>query len=353
MTWHGLEEPGLALRLLAAGLAALVLVIVALVRAAFRYRARNNRTRDEWNRREHLWEPVLLRVFAGQAADQELYLLVAPADRLYFIDYLLRFARRLSGDEHAILERLAAPYLPDIARRLSGRDPEFRARAIQTLSALGPEQYGEVVARALDDPSELVAFVAARSLARPTFGRFGRAVLAKLGRFHHWRPGFLASMVAQFGPGIGPVLRATLGDARLEPGVRAIAAEALRELHDLEAADVAAETIGGTADSDLLVATLGLLMEVGHHHHLERVRPLIASAEGAVRARAYATIARIDGKGDLATIRAALRDASPWVAIRVIEALRAVGATDALEALADTREVQTELAAIPARAGSG
>src|SRR5262249_23532929 len=161
----------------------------------------------EWERRKKLWEPILLRILAGEATDDELERAVGPADRLYFVDYLLQFARRLSGDEHATLERLAAPYLPGIAAPGSRPDPEFRARAIQTLAALGLDRFGQIVVAALDDPSELVAFVAARSLARPRAARFGPEVLAKLGRFHHWRPSFLASMVAQFGPDIGEVLR--------------------------------------------------------------------------------------------------------------------------------------------------
>jgi HEAT repeat protein len=345
MSWPGSDDSRLVVRILVTGLGALLVLIVALVRAAFRYRFRNNRTRAEWERRERLWEPILLRIFAGQATDEELHRAVPPADRLYLIDYLLRFAHRLSGDEHQTLERLAAPYLPEIAGRVSRRDPEFRARAIQTLAALGLDRYGPVVAEALDDPSELVAFVAARSLARPAAARFGPEVLAKLGRFHQWRPSFLASMVAQFGPEIGAVLRATLGDAREEPGVRVVAAEALKELHDLAAADVAATALADSDDSNLRVALLGLLMDVGHHRHLDRVRPFVTSSEPAIRARAYATIARIDGKTDLGTIRAALQDSSPWVAIRVIEALRSVGATEALLALADHPEVRTELAA--------
>jgi hypothetical protein len=190
-----------------------------------------------------------------------------------------------------------------------------------------------------------VAFVAARSLARPHGARFAPEVLAKLGRFHRWRPSFLASMVAQFGPDVAEVLRLTLGNPQLEVSVRVVAAEALRELHDLPAADIAAAALTESPDSDLRVAVLGLLMDVGQRHHLELVRPFVRSTEPAVRARAYATIARIDGKGDLATIREALQDPSPWVAIRVIEALRSVGATEALEALADNPEVRTELAA--------
>lgn len=335
MTWAALAGSDPALRFLGVGLLLLLLLIAVLIRTALTYRAANNRTRAQWFRREAAWEPAVLGVVGGGLADAELHRLVGVADQLYFVDYLLRFARRLQGDERATIERLAAPYLPAIAARFEQRDDEFRARAISTLSSLGLADYGRLVVAALDDRSDLVAMVAARSLARPGVPEYAEEVLRRLGRFQQWRPSFLASMLAQIGLDVAPVLRRTLADSGVEPGVRAIAAEALRELHDPEAADPAAEVLRTSNDRDLVAASLSLLMEVGQQHHLGAVRPLIGSKEPILRARAYAIVARLGGADDVAVIRAAFQDDSPWVVIRVVDTLRAAGALDVLAQLGE------------------
>ncbi len=335
MTGGVLDGPDPALRFLAVGLLLLLVLIVALIRTALSYRAANNHTRAEWLRREAAWESAVLGVLGGSLPDAELHAVIGSADRLYFIEYLLRFARRLQGDERGTVERLAAPYLPAIAARLDQRDDEFRARAINTLSCLGLADYGPVIVAALDDRSDLVAMVAARSLARPGVPEYAEEVLRRLGRFHQWRPSFLASMLAQIGLDVAPVLRRTLLDAAVEPAVRAIAAEALRELHDPEAADPASEVLRTSDDRDLLAASLGVLMEVGQPEHLDLVRPLIGSKEPILRARAYAIVARLGGADDVAVIRDAFHDDSPWVVIRVLETLRAAGAHDALAQLGE------------------
>lgn len=335
MTSPALAASDPALRLLAVGLLLLLLLIAALIRTALSYRVANNRTRTQWLRREAAWEPAVLSVLGGGLADAELHALVGSPDRLYFVDYLLRFARRLQGDERATVERLAAPYLPAIAARLDQRDEEFRARAINTLSSLGLSDYGPVVVAALDDRSDLVAMVAARSLARPGVPEYAEEVLRRLGRFRQWRPSFLASMLAQIGLDVAPVLRRTLTDAAVEPGVRAIAAEALRELHDPEAADPAAEVLRTSEDRELVAAALGILMEVGQREHLDQVRPLVGSKEPILRARAYAIVARLGGVDDVALIRKAFQDDSPWVVIRVVDTLRAAGAREVLAQLGE------------------
>ena len=335
MTWAALAGPDPAFRFLGVGLLLLLLLIAVLIRTALSYRVANNRTRAQWLRREAAWEPAVLGVLGGGLADAELHRMVGAADQLYFVDYLLRFARRLQGDERATIERLAAPYLPAIAARLEQRDDEFRARAISTLSSLGLADYGGLVVAALDDRSDLVAMVAARSLARPGVPEYAEEVLRRLGRFQQWRPSFLASMLAQIGLDVAPVLRRTLADSAVEPAVRAIAAEALRELHDPEAADPAAEVLRTNHDRDLVAASLGLLMEVGQRHHLGAVRPLIGSKEPILRARAYAIVARLGGADDVAVIRTAFQDDSPWVVIRVVDTLRAAGALDVLAQLGE------------------
>ena len=319
------EDPLLLALLI--GVVGLLSVALALVGTAYRLRVRNNRTQREWERREVLWDPALLGVLAGTAPDQALHALVAAADRFFFIDYLLRYARRLDGDERATIERIAAPYLAPLAASFTKRDDEFRARAVRTLGLLGQRDYRELIVGALDDPSDLVAMAAARSLTQSGSPELATAVLDRLPRFHRWRPSLLASMLARVGPDMAPPLRAAFQNPDGDPAARAVAVEALTELNDLEAADPAAALLAGTTDRNLVVALLGLLLATGRTEHLSAIRPLLDAPEAPVRARAFAAVARLDRAFSAADIQRVLADESPWVPIRVVEALEAVGAT--------------------------
>ncbi len=327
---------------LGAALAALLALIVALIGTTLRLRARNNRTQARWIGLEERWQPLVLASIAGRISDADLHAQVSPAEALFFIDYLLRFARRLEGEERATIERLARPLLPILVARLQHRDDEFRARAVQTISALGLQEYGHIVVAALDDRSDLVAMVAARSLSQPGTPEFASAVIRRLARFRQWRSSFLASMLARVGPEIAPSLREALLDPNTDIAVRVVAADALRELNDPESAVPAAVVLSTTSDRNLIVACLGILMEVGHQRHLPPVRALVSSDEPIVRARAFATIARLDDQADLSLLRGAMNDPSPWVPIRVIEALRAAGATTVLQRIAQGPEISNE-----------
>lgn len=308
------------------GIVGLIVLALALIGTAVRFRVRNNRTGREWSRRERTWDPLILMVLSGAGPDLAIHESVAPADRLYFIEYLLRYARRLEGPERAVIERIAEPYLGPLVNRIGHRDEAFRARAIRTVGTLGQARYRDVIVAALDDPSDLVAMAAARSLTQSGSPALAAAVLAKLSRFGRWRPSLIASMLVRVGPAMAEPLRAMMADASAEPAVRVIAVEALAELSDPLAADAAARLLAGVTDRNLVVALLGLVFVAGRAEHLEVVRPLVASPDAPVRARAYATVARLDPGFSTDQIAQVLRDESPWVPIRVVEALESIGA---------------------------
>ena len=311
------------------GGAAAGLALVALL-----LRLSNDRKARRWGRLEARWQPVALDVVVGLEPPQTIWALVGPRDGLHFVNYLLRFAKLVSGSERRIVDDLAAPYLPLVLPQLTYRTVERRARAVQTLSILGSRTYTAIILRALDDPSPLVAMVAARALARGGSPEFAAGIMSRMHRFDQWRPSFLASMLASMGPAVAPTLRSALADPVFHPKVRAVAADALRELHDYLAADSAARVLQETTDRTLLAATLNLMAHVGRAEHLPAIRRHVMAPEPIVRARAVAALGHVGAEEDLPFLIGAFHDESAWVALRAAEALHEAGAHDALAALA-------------------
>lgn len=311
------------------GAAAVGLALLALL-----LRLSNDRKAHRWARLEVLWQPRALDVVVGLEPPEKVWALVGPQDGLHFVNYLLRFAKLVTGSERRIVDDLAAPYLPLVLPQLKYRTVERRARAVQTLSILGSRTYTAIILAALDDPSPLVAMVAARALARGGSPDFAAGILGRMHRFDQWRPSFLASMLASMGPAVAPTLRSALADAVFHPTVRAVAADALRELHDYLAADFAARVLEETTDRNLIAATLNLMAHVGRAEHLPAIRRHVMSTEPIVRARAVAALGHVGAMQDLPFLIGAFHDESPWVALRAAEALYEAGAHDSLATLA-------------------
>ncbi|HPO10014.1 MAG TPA: hypothetical protein PLZ55_15170, partial [bacterium] len=149
-------------------LAIVFLLICSVIFAAYSIllRIRNNRKAAHWARLETAWEQAILEVLSGEKEPLDLQQRVGRKDTLYFVDFVMRYARRLRGQEREILTELVRPFLSRITERTVGGDAERRARAVQTISTLGFEEYTDRIIAALDDPSPLVAMIAARALAR-------------------------------------------------------------------------------------------------------------------------------------------------------------------------------------------
>ncbi|MGE3616989.1 MAG: HEAT repeat domain-containing protein [Gemmatimonadales bacterium] len=314
-----LRSPGLTLIIL--GNALFITGAFFLAVGALLLRIRNDRKAGHWAELERRWEATSVEVVTDIAPPEDVWQVVDPADRLRFLNFLLRFARRLTGAERRRVDDLAAPYLELVLPQLSSRSAERRARAVQTLATLGSRRYARQVLAALDDPAPLVAMVAARSLARHESPDFAGPILRRLPRFGHWRPSFLASMLASIGPSVAPALRNALGNRRFEPLVRSVAAEALRELNDYQAADVAGQVLDETTDKDLIISTLGLLAHVGRADQADKIRRHLAAEEPIVRSRAISALGRVGSRSEMPAVVAALDDPSPWVALRAAEAL--------------------------------
>lgn len=322
---------------------AFTLVAIAFTGIAFLLRVRNIRVERRWRGREERWEEAVIAVLGGERSPLSLAAEIAPRDGIAFAGYLTRFARRLRGEERRRLAALAQPFLGALARRARARDDAARAHTIQALSLLRLEGFAPTVVAALDDPSPLVAMTAARALARRDHPEMAAVILAHLDRFTHWDRHYLAAMLAAMGPGAASALHATLADDRRPAAVRAIAADALRTLNHLPAADEAARLARTTADRDLRAACLRLLRQVGRPEHLDVIRAHLHAADDVARALAVAALGAVAEPGELPSLVPALDDASPWVAFEAARALAQVPGGGLLRGIAESGHRRAEL----------
>lgn len=326
-SWTGREATLAALLVVVAALFLVTLLFSAYaVALRMRNKARDRRRTafgDRWR------EPLLLAVADPDAIDA-LRATIREDERLHFVGFAVQYARRLRGEGRAALRDIVRPYLGDVVARADARSVEVRARAIQTLGMLGlPEHAGRVIS-ALDDPSPLVAMVAARALAQEESPAYAAAVLERLPRFDGWNRRFLASMLAAMGPQVGETLRRALADSQAEPKARAVLAEALQLQGDPLAGDVAVEVLQGTSDRDLQAAALRLLHSVGRPQHAPVVRGFLDSGDAVVRTQALRALGSVGSESDVPRLLEAMADASPWTALSAARAVSAAGARSVL-----------------------
>ncbi|MDH3204987.1 MAG: HEAT repeat domain-containing protein [Gemmatimonadota bacterium] len=321
-----------------------VLVTLVLACGALLLRRRTVSARSAMTVRHGGWQRSLQAVLYDGASAEDLTGSIAPASGTDFLNFLLLYVRRLDGSEREQICALAEPHLPRMVTLLTHRAAGRRMRAVQTLGELGLPGYGDQVIAALDDPSPLVAMVAASTLARAETPEYAGAVLAHLDRFAHWRQDFLSAMLASMGIGAASALRHALADDDATSRIRAVAADALAALSDPLAADPAAEVLGSSDDIELRAAALRLLASVGRAKHLSVVREHAAAEELPVRLAAIRALGRFGERTDLPPLEEAAREApSPWVAIAAARALKEGGGVEALEALAGSQHPRSAL----------
>lgn len=332
------------LALLIAVIGALLLLAVAFGLYTLFLRFQHERRESRWRDLESRWQEPLLLALADPETADAVHDAVDEPYRLHFVRFCLEYARRVRGEERETIKRLAGPYLEPLVERAQHRDVGVRTRAVQTLGTLGLPTYVGVLVDALDDESPLVAMVAARGLAREDQAEFAPEVLARLGRFEEWSRPFMASMLANMGPGSAPALRTALGDGERIPWVRAVAGDALWILKDLPAGDLAAKVVELEEDPALLASALRLLTVVGRPEHIDVIRVRCASPDASVRSYALRALGTLAEEDDVPRLLGALSDPSPWVAIHAARGLLEAGGELLLRDLADSDHPRAILA---------
>jgi hypothetical protein len=320
-----------------------ILAVVFSVTAVL-FRMKNNALTTRWKRLEEKWEADTIALLAGDRDYDSLWQLVDKKEEINFVDFLMRFARRLHGTERHILSNLAHPYLPLVAVNTKNGNTERRAAAVQALSVLGLPAYADHVVAALNDPSPLVAMIAARAFAREKYAGHAQTIIDNIDRFGNWTIGFLSSMLSSLSSDAAPTLRRSFADPKMSRRVRTVLAESLRELHDPQAADLAVQWVATEDDREVLAACLRLLSEVGRPQHIEAIRPLVSSPDFVVRAHTMSALAALGSEDEVPILREAFMDPSPWVALRAAKGLLKLGRAAVLIELAGASHDRAHLA---------
>jgi HEAT repeat protein len=277
---------------------------------------------DRWDGIEAIWKPKLLGALTDEADAPVDLNALEYRDRPFVTDLLVRFLRRLLGPERDRLRALAPPLLPPLRRAARSWSAPARAKAMDAIGLLSPVEDEVLLRKALDDPSPLVAMVAARALTRS--GRSGHAevLLAHLHRFEGWRASYLAAMLAAIGAEMVKPLLALYGDHSAPASSRTVAADALTRLNAVAAADIAVAALKETSP-ELRAASLRLLRRLGRGEHLDAVRTALDASEDAVRLAAVRAVVALGGDREIPSLVWALSDQSTWVAQEAAKGLAA------------------------------
>lgn len=336
VSWSPIGDQGFTVLL--PFLAAVTGCAVGFVVASVVLRAHNNRIARYWAILEARWDPLMLDLLAGDGHADAMVRAIPPGDERRFVEYLMRYARRIRGPERLLLAGLARPYLYTVSGELRHRSVERRARAVQTLGELGLERYRAELLAALDDPAPLVVIIAAVALSREYHADDVLRVVGSVSRLELLTNRLLVSMLQRMGPQSAWAFHRTLADPAQPLKLRTVAAKVLAQFNDQAAGDIAARVIGTTGDTDLRVALLQVLERIGAAEHLDVARRLVGDPVAAVRGAAVRILGSVGGAAEAPLLLQALDDPVSWVAIHAAEALRRAGRTDLLEQAAEARQ---------------
>jgi HEAT repeat protein len=324
--------------ILAAFIGLVTLCAVGFVLASLMLRGRNNRIARQWAALEARWDPVMLEVLAGAADPAVLHAIVRSGEHTWFVEYLLRYGRRIRGPERALLSTLAMPYLYAVSGDLGHPSVERRARAAQSVGDLGGGAYRAELLAALEDRAPLVVMIAAVALSRVYRPDDVRRVIGSVARLGLLTNRLLASMLQRLGPESAWAFREVLADRGRPAKLRTVAAKVLAAFNDQEAGANAVSALTDAVDVDLRVAILDILQRIGSAEHLPIVRRLAGDPEPAVRGAAIRILSRAGEEEDLDLLVGALDDPVAWVAIHAAEGLRRSGRPELLARLAAAQQ---------------
>jgi hypothetical protein len=327
----------------------LILFVIVLLIILVRRHAHNKVRAARLKSLEEAWIPQILAVLGGEKEASVVHAMVEARDEFFFLEVLLGFLNVTEEELQANLKDLAEPYLAKVAKRFDDLSTPERAIAVLVLTRFGGAPYLDQIERALDDPSPLVAMVAARYFCQTEGPEFTPRFLKHADRFRTWNVNLLGSMLAEIGQGAMADLTDTLVDPQASDRMRAVAAHAISIIDPVEGALAADRVLEEEEASEkpsveLVAACLRTIQAACSPSHLARIRRLCESPEFVIRVRAIDALrdlAREDQ--DFELLERLLADENYWVALRAAEALAELGRIEVLERLASQEDVRETL----------
>jgi hypothetical protein len=335
-----LELPAEAKILVILILGIFIFSIISVSYALYALRVHIRRARTE-NRKTMLfasWNEVLFEILSGDRLLPELHDYVAKGDELFFLDFLTGYTRRLKGFELQQVRMLAQPYMKKLESRLEHVDNELRARTIRTAGELGFDMFANRIRDAVRDESPLVRMVASQVLLRYGDLQDLELVLEHVHEYATFSRSYLATLISSTGDDAGLILRRVYGNSEVDMYTRAVCADALELMNDVEAVDTARHVLREQLSTDLAVSSLHLVRSLGDSRAVEEVKRHVQSDNMIVRAHALSAYGAIAGKEAVPILTAEISHPSPWVARHAVEGLLELGEISILQQYADSQK---------------
>lgn len=333
----------MALQVLILTVVFLFVLTILIAIAVLLLRIKNNIYSKRYSQLERSWEGQIMEILSADEVGGH-SLEVRRRDRMFFVQYLYRFASRLRGQELQIIKDLANPYLPMIAGKLQSGYPELRARNISILATLGFPEYLEPIIQALKEDAPIVKMAAARILAHKDYPEHVDLILPELASFDEWSMNFLASMLAEMGPAIAQRLRQELLNTETTARVRIASCEALRRIGDLAAPDTAVKVLAQDTDPELSAACLKILRDMGTPRHRPLLLELVHSPIEIIRLHALSALGSVGSSEDNPILEEGLNDPSRWVALQAARAMNDLNSSALLAKIANSDHPRASIA---------
>ncbi len=333
-----------AMHLLTASTGVLIALTVFFFILSLWLWARNRTEARRLEAQKEKWRTKLYDCFSGAAKPADFAGIVSRSEVHSLMDFLIKYSERLRGEELEALSKIAAPYLPAIARRYHRGDQYQKAWTTRVLGTFGWPESRPYLLKSIQHRSPHVAMTAFRCLIAHGDEQSFEMLVWSLKRFGTWNRNLLALQIASVGKGaIGPVRRG-FADPAQPDFVRVILCTALREMNDAASADIAAKILDGSAGLDLSIACVRLIRSLGNWNHAAVVRRLAQSPNASLRAQAIRALGRLGSQSDLPLFREGLDHPSPWVALHSANAIKDIGMGNLLEDIARSTHPRSVLA---------
>ena len=315
-------------------------VIVALYLRLKNYFKAQNR-----NQLEAKWKEEILEILAEEEQPRELTEQIKEHNRLFFLDYLFRFALRIKGQELTILSEIASPFTNMLLERIKTGDKTQKVRALITLDKLQIHSIeDDLYYQLLKDSSPLVSLYTARSMVKVGKRKYMSMIIQTLPKYENWSYRVLSNILAEAGPAHTDLLRKALLNKNLPVKSRTIIGHTLLILHDIKAADLAVKVLQKERQSKLIPKCLEIIANTGAPGHRIVVKAYTESEDPEIRAKAIKALGVVGQPEDVPLIEKLFIKDSNWVSLYAARALKNLKADNVLQKFSTQSGSKAEIA---------
>jgi len=299
----------------------LLLWSAGLVTLTFALMVASRRTRRRREALERRWRgPLEALVLHGRIPPPP-----SAAERVVVRDMLLTYLGFLRGGEaETIIAYLEdAGFVEEAVTRLRGNHIWDRAEAAEFLGRARSRKGVPALVAALDDDSEDVRTVAARSLAGIRDSATVQALATTLGRPSRWTVSMVAEDLMEMGPEAVPALLDMLASDTHATAVAAV--KILGEIRDPRATVFIVILLRESENVNMRAQAAAALGKLGGPEARAALETALQDPGWQVRSQAAKALGRLAAPGTAPLLARAIFDSSWWVRVNCAEALAELG----------------------------